>query len=488
MFPEAAVDSGLSSPSSLGLATVASVRRRVALCRRELPRARRCRIRGRVACNVRMTRRQFNAALGAVGVTALGARAMPAALSASPATATPRTRVSTQVIAGEVAEVLKRHLLSGYLTGAVALIGHGESAEVVLIGQQSKETADPMRRDSIFRIASMTKPLTTAAAMMAIERGRLHLDDPVSRWLPELDSPRVLRQISSSLDDTVRASRPITVEDLLTSRAGLGIVLAPPDTYPIQRRIAALRLPGFGPPDPGSPLTPDAWLRKVASLPLMAQPGEQWMYNTSSCLLGMVLTRLLRRPLPEVLNKLIFEPLGMRDTSFFVPEGKRERLVSAYRPEAGRIELYDSPATSAWRTPPSFPDGASGLVSTADDFFTFSHMMLAHGLVRGGRLLADASVNAMTSDHLTASQRLAGAAILGAGRSWGMGMSVVTDRTAGDLPLGAYGWNGGLGTSWVADPASGLTAVLLTQTAFTSSTPPHVHEEFWRAVFSPMVL
>jgi CubicO group peptidase (beta-lactamase class C family) len=444
-----------------------------------------------VAGKVHMTRRQFNAAAGAVGVTFLSARVTPAAVSgpgALPVTAPARTRVSTQVIAGEVAEVLKRHLLIGYLTGAVALVGHGESAQVVLIGQQAKETPDSMRRDSIFRVASMTKPLTTAAAMMAIERGGLRLDDPISRWLPELDNRRVLRHISSSLDDTVRANRPITVGDLLTSRAGLGIVLAPPDSYPIQRRIAELQLPGFGPPEPGSPLTPDAWLRRVGALPLMAQPGEQWMYNTSSCLLGLLLARLLRRPLPEVLQKLIFEPLGMKDTSFFVPDGKRERLVSAYRPEAGRIELYDSPATSAWRTPPAFPDGASGLVSTADDFFAFSHMMLAHGLVGGGRLLADASVSAMTRDQLTASQRAAGAAILGAGRSWGMGMSVVTDRAAGGLPLSAYGWNGGLGTSWVADPGSGLTAILLTQTAFTSSAPPRVHEEFWRAVFSPIVL
>jgi CubicO group peptidase (beta-lactamase class C family) len=438
-----------------------------------------------------LSRRGFNAALGAIGLALLGRRAAMARDSGrtAPVAGAPgATHLSNRVIAGQVAEVLRRHLLTGYLAGAVALIGQGESAEVVLIGHQSKETGEPMRRDSIFRIASMTKPVTAAAALIAIEHALLRLNEPVSRWLPELDDRRVLRQLSSPLDDTVRANRPITVEDLLTSRAGLGIIMASPDTYPIQRRIAALQLPGFGPPEPGSPLTPDQWLKRVGTLPLMAQPGEQWLYNTSSCLLGVLLERLFRRSLPEVLEKLIFEPLGMRDTGFFVPDGKRERLVSAYRPEAGRIELYDSPAKSAWGVRPPFPDGAAGLVSTADDYFAFSHMMLAHGLVGGGRLLSEASTIAMTSDHLTASQRAAGAAILGAGRGWGIGMSVVADPIAAGLPLKAYGWNGGLGTSWIADPNSGLTAILLTQTAFTSPAPPRVHEDFWRAVFSPAVL
>lgn len=438
-----------------------------------------------------MTRRQFHVALTGVGVAALGRRLASRTESAGrelPAGVPARTRVSAQVIAGAVAGVLKRHLLTGYLVGAVALIGHGESAEVVLIGDQSKETGEPMRRDCIFRIASMTKPLTAAAALIAIEHSLLRPTDPVSRWLPELDDRRVLKQLSSPLDDSVRARRPITVGDLLTSRAGLGLIPGPPDTYPIQRRVEALQLPGFGPPEPGSALTPDQWLKRVGTLPLMAQPGEQWLYNTSSCLLGVLLARLVRRPLPEVLDKLIFQPLGMRDTGFFVPDGKRERLVSAYRPEAGRLELYDSPATSAWRAPPPFPDGAAGVVSTADDYFAFSHMLLAHGLVRGGRLLSEASTAAMTSDQLTASQRAAGAAILGPGRGWGMGMSVVADPTSAGLPLNAYGWNGGLGTSWIADPNSGLTAILLTQTAFTSPAPPRVHEDFWRVVFSPTVL
>lgn len=397
------------------------------------------------------------------------------------------TRVNTKVVAGAVAGVLKRHLVTGYLVGAVALIGHGESAEVVLIGDQAKETGEPMRRDSIFRIASLTQPLTAAAALVAIDHNLLHPNDPVSHWLPELDDRRVLRQLSSPLEDTVRVRRPITVEDLLTSRAGLGLILAPPDSYPIQRRIETLQLPGFGPPAPGSPLTPDQWLKRVGTLPLIAQPGEQWLYNTSSCLLGLLLARLFRRPLPEVLDKLVFLPLGMRDTGFFVPNGKRTRLVSAYRPEGGRLELYDDPATSAWAVPPPFPDGAAGLVSTADDYFAFSHMLLANGLVGPGRLLSTASVVAMTSDHLTAPQRSAGAAILGPGRGWGFGMSVVADPIAAALPPGAYGWNGGLGASWIADPSSGLTAILLTQTAFTSPAPPRVHEDFWRAVFSPTV-
>jgi CubicO group peptidase (beta-lactamase class C family) len=393
-----------------------------------------------------------------------------------------------KAIVARTAETLSRHLATGYMPGAVALIGQADTADVVAVGTPSKDDVTHIRRDSIFRIASMTKPLTAAATMILVEAGRLRLDEPVSRWLPELANRRVLKNRCGPLDDTIPAKRAITVEDLLTFRCGLGIVLTSPDNCPILGRISELKLVGFGPPDPTSPLAPDEWLKRLGTLPLMTQPGEQWMYNTGSYLLGVLLARASGRLLPELLRGLIFEPLGMRDTGFFVPASKRGRLVSAYRLEAGHTELYDAPASSAWSTPPTFPDGGGGLVSTADDYFVFSRFLLARGWVGKGRLISEASVAAMTRDHLTAEQRAGGAPILSSGRGWGFGLSVVTEQTAEALPVGAYGWTGGLGTSWMADPRSGLTAILLTQTLFTSPVAPAVHQEFWRAVFSPALL
>jgi CubicO group peptidase (beta-lactamase class C family) len=393
-----------------------------------------------------------------------------------------------KAIAVPVLAILRRHIDTGYAPGAVALIAQADHAEVLAIGGQANEDAAPMRTDSIFRISSMTKPITAAAAMMLVEDGKLRLHEPIDKWLPELANRRVLKEIGAELDETVPAKRPITLEDLLTFRCGMGVVLAQPDTYPIQRRISELQLVGFGPPDPASPIVPDEWLRRLGTLPLMAQPGEQWLYNTGSCVLGVLLARASGNSLPDLLRKRIFEPLGMKDSGFFVPGSKLNRLVSAYRLEAGRVQRYDAPSSSAWKAVPAFPDGAAGLVSTADDYRAFSRLVLARGRAAGRHLLSEASIGAMTADHLTLAQRSGGAPILGNGRGWGFGMSVVVQPAAAGLPPGAYGWNGGLGTTWLADPQSGRTAILLTQTMFTSPAAPVVHQEVWRAVFAPAVV
>jgi CubicO group peptidase (beta-lactamase class C family) len=443
----------------------------------------------RVTVSAFVNRRRFTQALGLVGLAQL----------------CPRTVIAEQGKVGTgsgvmdhsqglhgiglaVSGILEAHLKVGYIAGAVALIARGDAAELVVVGDKAKELTDPLRSDSIFRISSMTKPITAAVTLMLIEEGRLHLDEPIDRWLPELARHRVLKTIGSPLDDTVRAKRAITVEDLLTFRCGMGILLAPPDTYPIQRQIAALGLPGFGPPDPASRMTPDEWMRRLGTLPLMAQPGERWLYNTGSVILGVLLERASGVPFPALLRKSLFEPLGMKDTAFFVPEGKRDRLVSAYRLDAGRLQRYDSPEKSAWTSAPVFPDGGAGLVSTASDYLAFSRFLLAAGRVAGQHLLPDVLVAAMTRDQLTAEQRAGGAEILGDGRGWGYGTSVAVQKTPVGLPPGAFGWNGGLGSTWVADPQSGLTAILLTQTMFTSPEVPAMHQEFWHAVFSPDLL
>jgi CubicO group peptidase (beta-lactamase class C family) len=390
--------------------------------------------------------------------------------------------------AGRVIDILQRHIHSGYLVGAVALIGRGPRAEVVAVGDQSLEIPGAMLREALFRITSMTKPVTAATTLMLVNEGKLRLAERIDHWLPELAHRRVLRHIGAALDDTVPAKRPITVEDLLTFRCGLGVVLNPGEDYPVQRRIAELKLPGFGPPDPASTISPDEWMRRLGTLPLMAQPGEAWLYNTGACILGVLIARVAGRPLPQVLQERIFGPLGMKDTAFMVPAGKRERFVSAYRLEAGHAHLYDAAAASPWTDPPAFPDAAAGLVSTADDYFAFSHFLLTQGQAHGKRLLSPAAVADMTRDHLPAAERAAATPLLGNRRGWGFGVAVVTENTPQGIPAHAFGWNGGFGTSWVADPASMSSAILLTQTLFDSPMPPAVHQEFWAAVFSPPIL
>jgi CubicO group peptidase (beta-lactamase class C family) len=178
----------------------------------------------------------------------------------------------------------------------------------------------------------------------------------------------------------------------------------------------------------------------------------------------------------------------MKDTAFVIPAAKAARLVSAYRLEAGRAQLEDAPATSPWMREPAFPDAAAGLLSTVDDYFAFSYFLLSQGHPTGRRLLSREWITAMTSDQLTASQRAAAAPALGEHGSWGFGVAVITDTTREGVPAGAYGLNGQFGTSWVADPSSGTSAILLTQTLFTSPDPPALHREFWSAVFSPPLL
>jgi CubicO group peptidase (beta-lactamase class C family) len=433
-------------------------------------------------------RRRFNALLGgacAALLSPVGAVNAARASQESPVITDLERLKGTAV---QAAAVLHQHIASGYMPGAIALVSHADAVQVVLVGRHSREMPGVLRRNAIFRISSMTKPVTAAAAMMLIEDGRLRLDAPIDYWLPELAHRRVLKRIDSELHDTVPARRAITVADLLTFRLGWGIVLAAPDTYPIQKQIAALKLVGFGAPDPASPIGPDEWLKRLGTLPLMAQPGEQWLYNTGAYVLGVLLARASGRSLPELLRTRIFEPLGMGDTGFFVTPDKRDRLVSAYRLESGSLVLYDDPASSAWATPPAFPDGGAGLVSTADDFLAFSQLLLHRGRANGRRLLTEASITAMTTNQLSAAQRDSGAAILGSGRGWGYGMSVLVTKSDEGLPDGAYGWNGGLGTTWVTDPNTRMTALLMTQTMFTSPTPPAVHQELWRTVFSPTVL
>ncbi|MCT9933614.1 beta-lactamase family protein [Planotetraspora sp. A-T 1434] len=384
---------------------------------------------------------------------------------------------------GRMREVLTGHVERGELPGVVALVARRGEAHVEAIGTtEAGGGGGPIRRDAIFRIASISKMITAGAAMILVEECRLRLDDPVDELLPELAGRKVLRRPDGPLDDTVPAHRPITPRDLLTFRMGIGAVMAPPGAYPIQR---AMDEAGLSPGPQAAPVEPDEWIKRLGDLPLVHQPGEKWMYHTGSDVLGVLMARATGRPLEEFLRERLFEPLGMRDTGFHVPAGKLDRLPAAYRSDQGTggLVLEDDPRQSRWGRPPAFPSAGGGLVSTADDLLAFCTMMLNKGRYGGDRLLSRPSVELMTTDQLTEEQKAENAVFFGGSSGWGFGVSVVTRRD--DLPAvpGRFGWNGGTGTSVYTDPAEELIGILLTQRYMTSPTPPAVFRDFWTCAY-----
>ena len=382
--------------------------------------------------------------------------------------------------------VLAGHVAHGGVPGLVTLISRRGEVHVDAIGVKALGGNDPMRRDTIFRIASISKPITAAATMILVEECKLRLDEPVDRLLPELANRKVLKRLDGPVDDTVPANRPITVRDLLTFRMGLGIIMALPGTYPIQKAAAELGLLGMGRPEPVSPLTPDEWLRRLGTLPLVYQPGERWMYNMGSYVLSVLIARASGQPLEAFLRERIFEPLGMKDTGFSVPPNKLDRLATFYvvNPATGALMVDDDVKNSQWARPPAFPDGGGGLVSTVDDFLAFGQMLLNNGKHGRERILSRLSVETMTTDQLTAQQKAASPFPgLWDNRGWGFGVSVVTHRDGIAATPGQYGWNGGFGTSWHNDPAEEMIGIIMSQRAFTSPIPPDFIGDFWTLAY-----
>jgi CubicO group peptidase (beta-lactamase class C family) len=356
---------------------------------------------------------------------------------------------------------------------------------VDVIGAQALGSA-PMQRDTIFRISSMTKPVTAVAAMMLVEECKLRLDEPVDELLPELAGRRVLKRLDGPLDETVPANRSITVRDLLTFRMGLGMIMESSAEYPIQKAVRELEIVGFGPPNQSTPHDPDEWIRRLATLPLMHQPGERWMYNTGSYVLGVLIARASGRPLETFLRERTFEPLGMKDTGFSVPAMKLVRLATSYWPnaETGALELHDGVGDSQWSHPPAFPDAGAGLVSTIDDYLAFGQMMLNRGKHGSERLLSRLSVETMTTDQLTPEQKAVSHFFPGFwdSRGWGFGVSVVTRCDDVAAVPGRFGWDGGYGTSWSSDPREDMVAILMTQRAgFPLSSG--VYLDFWTSAY-----
>lgn len=372
-------------------------------------------------------------------------------------------------------DLLKTYVGEGSIPGAVGLVARGDRVEVEAVGSADIDGTSPMARDSIFRIASITKPIVAAAVMMLVEDGRIALDDPVGRWLPELASPSVVRTPASPVDDVVPAVRPITVFDLLTSCAGYGF----PSDFSLPAVGLLFNEVHKHPLSPQLIAAPDDWMAALSRIPLLHQPGEAWLYNTCSDLQGVLIARVSGRPLPEFLAERLFEPLGMADTGFEVPAGKRDRLTGFYRADpAGGLKLVDAP-DGQWTSLPAFPSGAGGLVSTVDDWLSFARMLLAEGTVGGRRLLSPSSVRQMTTDQLTRSQREASGLFL-EGQSWGFGGAVDVEAINPWNVPGRYGWVGGSGTTAHFIPSTGAITILLTQREMDGPTTPAVMRDFWR--------
>ena len=344
--------------------------------------------------------------------------------------------------------LLETAVADGTVPGAAALVARGDEVEIAGAGE--------VEVDSIARVASITKPIVAAAVMLLVDDGLVALDDPIACRLPELASPQVVRTPGSPVDDVVPAGRPITVEDLLTFRAGWGF----PSDFTLPAVVELFqKLPVFGPRE-----APDEWVATLAGVPMLHQPGEAWLYNTCSDVQGVLVARASGRTLPEFLAERIFEPLGMTDTGFHVPAAKLGRLPPYHAPDLALID------DGLWTEPPLFPSGAGGLVSTLADWHRFGRMLLAGG----GGLLSRESVRLMTTDHLTREQRDASKLFL-EGAGWGFGGAVSAD--------GRYGWVGGTGTAAHVGPATGAVGVLLTQVQMTGPTSTPLMRRFWEYAF-----
>jgi CubicO group peptidase (beta-lactamase class C family) len=382
---------------------------------------------------------------------------------------------------GRMHDVMTGHVEAGDMPGLVTLVSRRGEVHVDAIGRIAFDGA-PMARDTIFRITSMTKPVTAVAAMILVEECRLRLDDPLDRWLPELADRKVLRAIGARLDDTVPAKRAITLRDLLTFRSGYGMIMVFPDRYPIQKAIAEAGL-APGPVFPSFP--PDELMQRYGSLPLVYQPGERWLYNAGTEILGALIARVAGTTLGEFFRDRIFAPLGMKDTAFSVPNAKLGRFATAYvRDHAAQaLKVFDDPVTGKFASPPVFENGSAGLVSTADDFNAFAQMLLNRGRLASERILSRPSVELMTTDQLLPEQKLGSELFFGDNRGWGMGLSVSTRRDDLCNSPGRFGWDGGYGTSWYSDPREQLTGILLTQRMMDSPQPPRAMVDFWTSAY-----
>lgn len=349
----------------------------------------------------------------------------------------------------------------GELAGVVCLTAHaGEIVQQDAVGWSDIDTQTPMRSDTLFRIASMSKPITSVAALMLMEEGKISLSDPIAKWIPELANLKVMRDASGPLSDVTQAKRQITIEDLFTHRSG--IAYAPFSEGPLKHAYEqALGDPGM------NRLSVDAWLAALSTLPLAYQPGERFHYGHSTDVLGFLIGRIEGKPFRRVLQERIFSPLGMRDTDFWLAPDKRSRLASlyAYNADADRLVKVE---TDMYEAPPDYTPGGGGLISSAHDYYRFALMLLREGALDGVRLLRPETVRLMQTNRLTQAQRQFPFAGM---RLWqksgfGLGVSIAEDLVDNPYACGAAGaitWPGIFGTWWQVDPSNDLVMIYLIQ-------------------------
>jgi CubicO group peptidase (beta-lactamase class C family) len=365
-------------------------------------------------------------------------------------------------------QVLDAQVASGRTPGYVAAVRIRGDVHIRAGGRTSLASdAAPMGEHTLFRIASVTKPIAGALTLSLVSDGLLALDDPIARWLPEAANPRVLVAADAPLDRTVSAERPITVRHLLTMTSGWGAVL---EETPLQ--AAMLERAVFPGPIPNS-ISGDEYLARITDLPLAFQPGDGWRYDSGTDILSVLLARACGKPVADLLAERVTGPLGMTSTSFWTAD--TERLATAYRPTSGGLEVLDPP-DGAFASPPPFERLSGGLLSTAGDVLRFFCAM-ADG---GEPVLPAGSVALMTADALTDEQRRQARAIIEPGRSWGLGTAVDIEPVSPWMARGRWGWEGGTGTTALVDPTRDTVAVLLTQRAMGG--PQDGFDEFWAAV------
>jgi CubicO group peptidase (beta-lactamase class C family) len=367
----------------------------------------------------------------------------------------------------DIKAALQKVVNSGQLAGAATLVWRDGEIQTVCVGWRDIEANLPVARDTIFRIASMTKPITSVAALMLVDEGRIALTEPIARYAPEFSHMRVLRSPNGPIDESDPAERLITFEDLLTHRAGL--------SYGDFHRgpIAQAYREALGGDNIDNDITPDDWIARLAKLPLVGQPGSAMFYGQSTDLLGFLIARIEGDTLGAVLKRRIFDPLGMKDTSFLVPREKRHRRSAAYGfDEEGRLTkrvTWSGVVVAERPEDMAYESGGAGLWTTLDDYLSFARLFLGDGEVDGVRLLRPETLAAMMTNQLTDSQR-ANSVLLGqkpfaVGRGFGLGVSVVLETDKADFmrrgSVGTVSWPGAYGGWWQADPKDGSVLIFL---------------------------